>query len=273
MSLSDLLSLLFGFLFPAKKDLVLGIRWKDGWLVTFDPGSGIIKEWHTRLPQESFRGLTYDPVHNMLYALAQGSKNLYSIDPLSLNVHKIGKVDVGEPGGDVSSLAYNPQSGLLYLAAVNVPGAGAQKSQLFRVDPATAAATLIGDISVTFLNSISFNPDDGQIYAYALNAPPGDSGAWDSPLKSRLVRIDPATAAMIEVFQTPYHTIMGLAKLNNKNMYYTWVNWTQHYYALVDVATAQVTLLANSDSVGVTSDAMICRDFRVVRRAKPRDID
>jgi len=267
MTLSSILSMLLNMIFPRRKDVLLGIRWNDSWLVSFDPIAGSISEWHVQLPGENYRGLTYDPDKRVLYALAQGSKNLYTIHPVSLLVRKIGRIDVGGFGGDVSSIAYNTRSGVLYVVAVNVPGMGAQKSQLFTVDPATAIPTLVGDISVPFLNSISFNAYDGQLYGYALYTPPGDSGAWDSPFKSGLVRIDPVTAALTPLFETPYHTIFGLAKIRNQKRYYTWVNWTAHSYALVDVENAQVSLLANSDTVGVTSDAMLYRNFYVAKRS------
>ncbi len=269
MTLSELISMLLGMLFPSKKDVLLGIRWKDRWLVSFDPKAGTIIEWHTQLPQGDYRGLTYDPVNNKLYALAQGSKKLYSIDPATLTVQLIGQVDIGGAGGDVSSITYNPVSRVLYAAAVNVPGTGSQISQLFAVDPATAAPAMIGTMFAPFVNSICFSDTDGQLYGYVLNSPPGDSGSWDSPFKSSLVRIDPSNASMATLFETAYHTIMGLAKIKNKKRFYAWVNWTSHSYALVDVYSLSVSLLANSDQVGVTSDAMIYRDFYVKKGVKP----
>jgi hypothetical protein len=76
-----------------------------------------------------------------------------------------------------------------------------------------------------------------------------------------VVRIDPADGSMTTLFETPYHTIMGLAGASGEDTYYTWINSTEHWYGLVDVNDASVTLLANSAAVGVTSDAMICRNF------------
>jgi WD40 repeat protein len=248
---------LFGFISDADAALV-GIRWDSGWLVTFDPETGTLLEWHTRVGPGSFRGLTYDPVNGLLYASSQVIKDLYSIDPMSLNVQRIGKMNVP---GDVSSLAYDTNAGMLYTAAVNVKG----KSQLFSVNTKNASTVLIGDLPAPYVSSISFNPDDGKLYAYATYG----SGSWDSPFKSSVVRIDPSNAAMTTLFETPYHTILGLAKVPGENTYYTWVNWTEHWYARVNVDDSSILTLANSDSVGVTSDAMVYRNFYVTASPIP----
>jgi hypothetical protein len=78
-----------------------------------------------------------------------------------------------------------------------------------------------------------------------------------------VVRIDPADGSMTTLFETPYHAILGLAQVPGEDTYYTWVNAAGHWYGLVDLSDSSITLLANSDVVGVTSDAMIHRDFFV----------
>ncbi len=243
----------------AAADLVLGIRWGDSWLVSFDPQSGVISQWHTQLnPGEDFRGLAYDSGRRLLYACAQVSKNLYSINPVSLRVRKIGALPVP---GDVSSLAFDPVSRTLYAAAVNVEES---RSQLFSINPVDASATLLGDMPARYINSISYNPDDGCLYAYAVYG--GES--WDSDFHASVVRINPADGSMTTLFETPYHTIMGLAQVPGADTYYTWINSTAHWYGLAHLGDSSITLLADSDAVGVTSDAMIYRDF-FVATARP----
>jgi hypothetical protein len=68
---------------------------------------------------------------------------------------------------------------------------------------------------------------------------------------------------MTTLFETPYHTIMGLAKKPGENTYFSWVNWTSHFYGEVNLDTKNIVSRANSDTVGVTSDAMIYRNFYV----------
>jgi hypothetical protein len=238
----------------AEADLLLGITWGDSWLVSFDPWSGVITQWHTQLnPEEDFRGLTYDPGHRVLYACAQVSKNLYAINPRSLRVRKIGTMSLP---GDVSSLAFDAVSRTLYAAAVNVDES---RSQLFSINPRNARVTLIGDLPARYINSLSYHAGDRCLYAYAVY---GDE-SWDSPFPASVVRIDPRDASLTTVFETPYHTVMGLAQVPGDDAYYTWINSTEHWYGLVDINDSSVTLLANSDAVGVTSDAMIYRDFFV----------
>ena len=79
----------------ANGEILLGITWEDSLLVSFDPNTGNIIEVHTQLnPNESFRGLVYDPNHNLLYALSQVALNLYLIDPMTLESYHIGNLRV-----------------------------------------------------------------------------------------------------------------------------------------------------------------------------------
>jgi hypothetical protein len=89
------------------------------------------------------------------------------------------------------------------------------------------------------------------------------SGNWDSAYKASIVTIDPVTAAMTKVFETTYHTIMGLAKKPGENAYFSWINWTTHFYGEVNLNTKNITVRANSDAVNVISGAMIYRNFYV----------
>ena len=233
-------------------DELIGITWNGGNLIAFDPCSGEITQNYTQVAGGSFRGLTYDPTNDVLYASTQGAKNLYSIDPDNLQVALIGSMDTP---GDISSITYDSDTNTLYAAAVGIE----EESQLFTVNPADASVALVGTLPAMFIDSISYSDQDQQIYAYATYG----SGSWDSPFKSSLVSIDPSTAAMTLLFETPYHTTMGLAKKPGESVFFTWVNWTAHSYARIDVAAEIVSLVSNSDTVKVSSDAMIYKSFSV----------
>jgi len=89
----------------ANSDILLGITWGDSLLVSFDPYTGTITEVHAQLnPNESFRGLAYDSNHNMLYALSQVDLNLYSIDPITLDIQHIGNLRIPCSGSDIGKL-------------------------------------------------------------------------------------------------------------------------------------------------------------------------
>jgi len=139
--------------------------------------------------------------------------------------------------------------------AVNVFG----KSELFSVNVTNAALSKIGEIQALFVNSISYNEITGLLNAYAVYG----SGSWESPFKSFVVSIHPSNANMTTLFETPHHTILGLAKKPGENSFYTWVNWTTHFYAKVDMNGQTIIPLGNADSVLVASDAMIYRSFSI----------
>lgn len=238
---------------------LLGVTWSNSVLITFDPYTGAITEKHAWLnPNESFRGLAYNSNKNILFALSQVNCNLYSIDPITRNVVLIGKLNIS--GNDVGGLTYDPANDILY-TVVNHFNADYTKifSDLVKVDMETADVTVIGKIADGFCGSLSWRDYDGKINALVTYG----SGSWDSDHKANLVSISPDTAAMTTIFETPYHTIMGLAKKPGENAYFSWINWTSHFYGEVNLNTKNIISLACSDTVGVSSDAMIIRSFYI----------
>jgi hypothetical protein len=235
---------------------LLGITWSKSVLVSFDPTAGAILEIHAWLkPTENFVGLTYDANRNLLYALSQINCHLYSIDPLTRHVRLIGPLNTG--GRDVSGLAYDPVTDTLY-TVVLTPGT-TFRSDLAIVNVTNATITIVGKIADGLSLSLCWRESDGLLNSYLITA----VGAWDSPFKASVITIDPASAAMSTVFQTAYHTILGLARIPGQNAYVSWVNWTSHFYGRVNLNTQTITQLGNSDLVGVSSAAMMCRSFYV----------
>ncbi|MDH4232594.1 MAG: hypothetical protein OEW04_11280 [Nitrospirota bacterium] len=248
-----------------QSDTLLGITWGDSTLVSFDPYAGVITQVHAYLnPAEGFRGVAHAPNRGKLYALSQGSWNLYEIDPLTLNIRHIGKLDINTSaswGEDIGGLSYDPGTDSLYTVASHW---GAYYtgiwSELVRINIADAKTTTVGYLSEGFCDSLVFNEDDGQLYGILIQV----DDPWSIFFRSVLVAIDPGSAAMTELFELPYRTIMGLAKKPGEKKFYSWVNseWG-HFYGLLDLDAQTATLLGGSDSVDVVSDAMTYKDFDV----------
>ena len=238
---------------------LLGVTWDKSVLVSFDPYTGAIVEKHAWLnPNESFRGLAYNSKKNVLFALSQIDCNLYSIDPLTRNVALIGRLNIN--GNDIGGLTYDPANDILYTAVNHFDADYTNiSSDLVKVDMDTAVVTVIGKIADGLCGSLSWRDYDGKINAFVKYG----SGSSDSSHKANVVSISPNTAAMTTVFETPYHTIMGLAKKPGENSYFSWVNWTSHFYGEVNLDTKNIATLASSDGVGVSSDAMIIRSFYI----------
>ena len=57
---------------------------------------------------------------------------------------------------------------------------------------------------------------------------------------------------MTPIFETNYHTIMGLAKKPGQNAYFSWINSTTLFYGAVNLDTKNITACANSDAVNVS---------------------
>jgi hypothetical protein len=96
-----------------------------------------------------------------------GTSSLYTIDATTGNASApIGTVTVGGTGVMVTSIAYNPITGLLYGAAVD-PVSG--KAELLTINTSTAAATVVGQLGLTPPNtnatSLAFSTS-GVLYSY-----------------------------------------------------------------------------------------------------------
>jgi hypothetical protein len=232
---------------------ILGITWGTSVLVSFDPYTGTIIEKHAWLKQgEDFVGLTYDSNRNMLYALSQVQCNLYSINPLTRDVKLIGKLNTN--GQDASGLSYDPTSDTLYtVILLHDPHI---QSNLARVNIDNANITMVGKIADGICDSLCWREYDGKLNGYLV-------AGSESTDKSSIVSISCTTAAMTQIFETSYHTIMGLAKRPGKDAYFSWINQATHFYGEVNLTTRAITAHANSDKVNVTSAAMIYRDFYV----------
>ena len=157
---------------------------------------------------------------------------------------------------DIGGITYDPSKDILYVTLIRVDNGS---SDLLTVNVANASVSKVGTITNGYCFSPSFNKNDGRIYGLVLYG----SGSWDSPYKSSVVSINPNDMSVITLFETPYHTILGLVKKPDENIFYSWVNWTSHFYGKINLDTENILPLGNSDSVGVASDAFVFRDFYV----------
>ncbi len=84
-----------------------------------------------------------------LYAIDDTSRNLISIDPVTLTVTTIGATGIG--AGNFGDLAYDSATGKLYWVA------GRGNDSLYTIDTSTGAATLVGSHGVDDLFTLGFD--------------------------------------------------------------------------------------------------------------------
>jgi DNA-binding beta-propeller fold protein YncE len=105
--------------------------------------------------------LTFDPRRGLFYATDSGSDRLFTINPATGVATVIGPL--GPSGRDVSGLALDPGSGVLYGLALR----DSLPDLLVTIDQTTGLATpvgLTGTNSFSGLAGLAFDPDDGTLY-------------------------------------------------------------------------------------------------------------
>ena len=133
-------------------------------------------------------GITFGPggtVYGLMTFAGTYPNSLVRIDPATGNTTQIGPTGFSSVfEGDI---AYDPVSGRLY-GLTDITGTGPDPRNLFTLNPATGAATVVGDIAATGdPSAMAFSPE-GALYVLD-NV---DGGPPD-----RLYRVDPATGVAI----------------------------------------------------------------------------
>jgi len=241
-------------------DVLVGVTWSDGTLVSFDPASGEILQSHVQIePTGSFVALAWDRNHRRLHALSQGDHILYTLDTATLQLANVVPLRIPpEPGvADVTSLAYDPVTDTLYAVVghwENYP-VGPISEDLAKVDPWTGDLTLLGRIEGPWITGLAFSETERVLYGLAVDG----AGAWDSPDTTRVIRIDPTTAASETVYVTPYHVMLGMA-LKDPGTFFSWVNGSSRFFGQTDVPALSLTPLGGDDSSGAIG-AMLVKTF------------
>jgi hypothetical protein len=242
-------------------DILVGVTWSDGALVSFDPSSGEILQRHTQLDLiKSFVALAYDRNHGKLHALSQGDPFLYTLNTGTLQVANIVPIrtDPRAPGlTEVTSLAYDPITDTLYAVIAHWESypTGSIWDELVKVDPWTGELTALGRIDGPWVASLAFSETERVLYALGVYG----AGSWDSLITTHVIRIDPSTATFDTVYVTPYHTILGIA-LKEPGMFFSWINGTSHFFGQIDVPALSLTPLGGDEASG-TIAAMLVRTF------------
>jgi hypothetical protein len=242
---------------------LFGVTWSGSVLLSFDPNAGTVLQRHLQLnPREAFTALAYDSIRRRLFALPQDTKNLYIIDTDSLTMTHVGSLQVDPYPNELTdtvSLAYNPVTNTLYTVVGrwrSYPD-GPVSGDLATVNQSTGELSILGTIGEGWVVSLAFMPTDGHLYGLVVDG----AGSWDSPYPTRVVRIDPQTATSETLFATPYHTMMGMA-FQDPSTFFSWINWTSHFYGLTEMTAHAISQLGDADPVGVIS-AMTWGELRL----------
>ncbi len=133
-------------------------------LLTLDPDTGLTTPITPLSENLNIQALAIPPTGGLLYATSNSDSTLYTIDPRTGQVTPVGSMGVGF--GYTYGLAFAPD-GTLY-GYSNIGGElGHGGPGLFRVDPATAATTVLTPSGVNpllFIEDIAFAPD-GTLWA------------------------------------------------------------------------------------------------------------
>lgn len=163
-----------------------------------------------------------------LVVTSSNDARLFSVDPANGATTPIGPMGTTET---VSSLAWDPDGGVLYAATSNAPG------HLLRIDPSSGASTVIGTIGLqgdNRVHGLAYSRTEHMLYSISPSTPTSTS---------LLSRIDPATAATQVVGTTPIPMVQGLDFGPNGQLYACTDNNNTGSIYTIDPATAQATLL------------------------------
>ncbi len=138
--------------------------------------------------------------------------DLVVIDPADGSLTTVGSIFGYSP---VRGLAYDPSTGTMYGVGSPIPAAGegsrGASDELFMVDLATAATTMIGPTSGFGIGGMTFGPD-GLLYGGSIGPPAveGQEQSLGGP-GAPLVILDPATGTATVVGDTGSPALSGLA--------------------------------------------------------------
>jgi len=149
-------------------------------IYTIDPETTVATLLHSP-GLHSISSLAYRLADDSFYMAQDGlaACHLFRIDAGTGAATDVGIIDYNGSGfGYTSGLAYDAKTDTLFATSATIG------SSLYELDPATAAATLVGATGFRYVTGLAYDPEHGQLY-----------GAADPNNTRTLITIDPSTGA------------------------------------------------------------------------------
>ncbi len=179
----------------------------------------------------SVYGMDFDPTGTILYALNDTTGQLGTIDLATGAFTGLVSCPPGGGAANWSGLTIDPMSGVFY---------GSTATDLFIIDPATGASTLVGSFGTTLMIEIAINAE-GAMYGHDIGT--------DS-----IYSIDIATGAATLIGLTGYaaNYAQGMDFDNDDGTLYIWLYMGSdaNVYGTVNLTTGAVTPLATTNPGG-----------------------
>lgn len=242
-----------------------------GWLISWNPQSGAVTAWHSRILNAQPDGLAWDPANRTLFASSYPARlvelpstpyNLYKINADTLAVTLAAPI-TGTASGTVTSLAYDALGKILYGVDTSYgynPQTFASivnSTTLYRIDTTTGVASVVTTFPAPGVRSITWDPDSGTLYGLT-----SDSSA------PAIVRVDIANSALVQLmpltssFQT-LAVVPGTLSFYSQEL----TPPAQPHFALVDARSGNVQQLGNigANFVG----PILYQDFGIAPESVP----
>ncbi len=137
------------------------------WTLDITTGAATAVGTYSATPSAWLAGLAYDYVNDVMYASDVLNYRLFRVDMDTGAITLVGPFN-GPTGSKIGGgLAWDPQWGLL---ATDTHADGAYNDDLYRIDPATGQATLIGSMGSGNMLGLAFVPGPGGAAILAIGA-------------------------------------------------------------------------------------------------------
>jgi hypothetical protein len=231
----------------------------DRWLVSFNPRTGAITQFHLKLPPNYLvTGAVWDDIDRKIYLTVEAElfqpppgyrsgNAIYAVDPAGLAFTKV--TEIPDLAGSIAGVTLEPRSHNL-LVALRAPGGG----DLYLVDRHTGGVmvegTLGGDFS-TEITGLSFDSNNRFLYTLSFRRVGG-------PVQMTLARFDltgaePPKGIPLTLPPAPQNaTLMGLVPAPGGNSFYTATRFPDTQGVQSDPATSTFGRL-DSESGRVTN--------------------
>jgi hypothetical protein len=128
-------------------------------MFTLNPATGAATvvgtvETATQATPADISGLAFSPAGD-LFAMDNDSLNLLRIDPATASILQTIPLTGIASLGSVAGLAFNPQSGVLYMADGT---SNVNNANLYTIDPSSGAVTLVGSTGIKQMAALTFTP-------------------------------------------------------------------------------------------------------------------